>query len=114
VSQYVALFTPCGRYSYFFGCAVVGGGAQYLYDSNFNPRTSKDTVNALFQVGGRLGVEVPFADNRLAARIWGEVLGSLPPVIQTYLDTGEAWRRQDVSAFFGAGLVVKFGDPEVR
>jgi hypothetical protein len=115
LSQYVGMLVPCGRYLYFFGCGVAGAGSQVGYESSV-PGAST-IVGPLLQLGGRIGAEVPFAENRLAVRVWGEVLystpssdfsehvGSAPPYV---------WHRPDVSAFFGAGLVVKLGDEKAR
>ncbi len=105
-SRYVALLTPCGRYSYFFGCVVAGAGAQLSYDSNF-PGGSKSAVDPFLQLGGRIGVDIPFGDSRFGARAWGEVLYGTPTVqitIDPYMAT-----IPEVSAFFGVGLVVRFG-----
>jgi len=117
LSQYVALLVPCGRYSYFFGCGVAGAGGQLEYDSN-SPTGAQGRSNGLLQFGGRLGGEVPFADNRLAVRAWGEVLWKTPHVDDSYGKEGTSnyVRRElpDVSAFFGVGFVVKFGDQEAR
>lgn len=111
LSQYVALLTPCGRYSYFFGCVVAGAGAQLSYDGNF-PGGTKSGVDPLIQLGGRIGAEVPLGDTPLAGRAWGEVLYSTPPTIINYIDPSgvrHPAQRPDVSAFFGLGLVVRFG-----
>ncbi len=117
LSNYVALVVPCGRYSYFFGCAVAGGGFAMGYDSNA-PGGTFSPSGSMLQLGARLGAEVPFAENRFAARAWGEVLYSTPHVSLGY-DTVNGvptynWDRPDVSAFFGLGLVVKFGNEETR
>lgn len=115
LSHYVALLVPCGRYSYFFGCAVAGGGFNMDYDANgIGP---KALFGGMWQLGGRIGAEVPFAENRFAARAWGEVLGTTPQLSIGLVEDGVdiyRWHRPDVSAFFGLGLVVKFGDEETR
>lgn len=110
LSQYVALLTPCGRYSYFFGCAVAGAGAQLSFDSNF-PGGTKSRTSPLIQLGGRVGAEVPFGDSMFAGRAWGEVLYSTPPTEINYITPSVTYTgaRPDVSVFFGLGLVVKFG-----
>lgn len=110
LSQYVALLTPCGRYSYFFGCAVAGAGAQLSYDSNF-PGGTKSGTNPLIQLGGRIGVEIPFGESVFAGRAWGEVLYATPPTKINYISPEATYTgaRPDVSAFFGVGLIVKFG-----
>jgi hypothetical protein len=117
LSQYVGFVVPCGRYSYFFGCVVAGAGAEVAHDSN-GPSGPREAVDPLLQLGGRLGAELPFAANRLAVRAWGEVLWSTPSVDLHYGTEGKPsyvrWDRPDVSAFFGAGLVVKLGDEKVR
>lgn len=112
LSQYVALLTPCGRYSYFFGCAVAGAGAQLVYDSNF-PGGAKSAVDAILQLGGRVGLEVPLGDTRFAGRAWGEVLYTTPHTFVSYNEPDTGVRhptpRPDVSGFFGLGLVLRFG-----
>ena len=115
-SEYVALLVPCGRYSYFFGCAVAGGGFNLDYDGDFvgGPHTG---TGSMLQLGGRLGAEVPFAADRLAVRAWGEVLYTTPSLSLGYTEQGLVvgkWARPDVSAFFGLGFVVKFGNEVTR
>lgn len=115
-TQVLGALVPCGRYSYFFGCFVVAGGAEIMRDSNLPGRTSySDTVTAkLLQLGGRLGAEIPFGESRLGARVWGEVLGTLPPYNFYYFGTDYTWPRPQVSVYLGAGLFLKFGDQEGR
>jgi hypothetical protein len=113
LSQFTALLVPCGRYMYFFGCVVGAGGMEFLRDSNSGPPEGLSGFAEMLQLGGRLGAEVPFADNRLAARIWAELLYTTPGHGVEY-DVDIKWVRPDVSAFFGAGLVVKFGDEATR
>jgi len=115
LTQVVALLTPCGRYSYFFGCAVAGAGAEIHHDSNYRSSSSGPPVGYTdayprVQLGGRLGVEVPFGDSRFAGQVWGEVLYATPPLFEVYEETGARWDSQSVSAFFGLGLVIKLGD----
>jgi hypothetical protein len=118
LSNYVALVVPCGRYSYFFGCVVAGGGLRIDYDSNA-PDGDTTGAGSMLQLGARLGGEVPFAENRFAVRAWGEVLYSTPSYFIGYdavngVNPKYGWDRPDVSAFFGLGFVVKFGDKETR
>jgi hypothetical protein len=117
LSNYVALVVPCGRYSYFFGCAVAGGGFNINYDSNAPDGWYTDVVSML-QLGARVGAEVPFADNRFAVRAWGEVLYTTPHQSIGYETVNGVpkynWDRPDVSAFLGLGFVVKFGNDETR
>lgn len=111
LSQYAGLLIPCGRYSYLFGCAVVGAGTQLLYDSNL-PGGARSGLVPLLQLGGRAGVEIPFGDSAFAGRAWGEVLYSLPSTGIYYDDQkGGSYPalRPDVSGFFGLGLVMRFG-----
>ncbi len=110
LSQYTALLTPCGRYSYFFGCLVAGGGTLFAYDSNL-PQGTESGFKPLIQLGGRLGLEVPFGESMFAGRAWGEVLYSTPPFGVDYYVGAKTYSadRPDVSAFFGLGVVVRFG-----
>jgi hypothetical protein len=116
VSQVVALLVPCGRYSYFFGCTVLGAGGEFHHDTY----AGQDTMvsGPVLQIGGRLGVEVPFGDTMFGARAWGEVLYSAPKAGSFYSATATTprleWTRQDVAAFFGLGLVFKFGNEGAR
>jgi hypothetical protein len=115
LSQYVGMLVPCGRFFYFFGCGVAGAGGQLIYDRSATLNTGG--VDPLLQLGGRIGAEVPFAENRFAVRAWGELLYSTP---STYIDekvgsvTKGHWDRPDLSAFFGLGFVVKLGDEKAR
>ncbi|MFO0589948.1 MAG: hypothetical protein U0441_20570 [Polyangiaceae bacterium] len=113
LSLLTATLVPCGRYSYFFGCVAVGAGMEIHYDGDFDGTGGPFTHTlAIFQIGGRLGAEIPFGDSPLAGRIFGEVLYTAPTPTEVYdLDAGVFdWRRPNVSAFFGAGLVFKFGN----
>lgn len=117
LGQVVGLITPCGRYSYFFGCVVAGAGVQTTRDSDYdpgNPAAGDTKLHPVLQLGGRVGAEVPFAENRLAVRAWAEVLYGTPPTLFTYTGTGFESLQPDVSAFFGIGFVVKFGDEKTR
>jgi hypothetical protein len=115
LSQVVGLLTPCGRYLYFFGCAVAGAGVQIAYDSD--PRGPFTNFFPLVQLGGRVGIEVPLGQTAFAVRGWGEVLYSTPPTRVGYRpDEDHVYRveRPSVSAFFGLGFVVKLGGKGAR
>ena len=114
LSHFVALATPCGRYWIFFGCFVAGAGMQVTHDSNFEglaPGQSPTAFSPLVQLGGRLGVEVPLGDT-FAIRGWAELLYGTPSWRENYISNNQliSADRPDVSAFFGAGVVLKFGD----
>lgn len=114
-SSMTASLVPCGRYSYFFGCAIFGTGVELHTDSNFDGKGGPFTHTlAIFQLGARLGIEVPFGDSPFAGRAFGEAAFTLPPTGENYKPTIEAeyvsWDRPIVAAFFGAGLVFKFGN----
>jgi len=109
VSQMVALVTPCGRYSYVFGCVVAGVAGQIHHDSDAFGVGAPATIDGILTVGARLGVEVPFGDSMFGARAWGEVLYAAPGVRQHYPKERE-WTSPNVSGFFGLGLVVRFGE----
>jgi len=113
-SQMGALLTPCGRYSYFFGCVVAGAGVQISHDSNYDTPSGPTLFLPLVQIGGRAGVEVPFGDSPFAGRAWGEVLYSTPGAGVFYDGSGKFWIRPDVSVFVGLGIVYKFGDAGAR
>ena len=68
VGQITALFVPCARWKYLFGCAAVQGGMYYLTDSEYEPVTS-----GAFAVGPRLGGRLPLGDH-FALFAFGEVL----------------------------------------
>lgn len=111
-SQYLAHITPCGRYSYFFGCVVAGAGMQVIADSNYPSAGPNSGIFPALQLGGRLGAEVPFGDSPVGARLWGEVLYTNPRSDFSYVAEGLKWQRPDVSAFFGLGLVIFLGGKE--
>lgn len=119
LSEYTLLAVPCGRYRYvvdFFGCGVAGAGFRYDYDSDF-PFGFRGIFTYVVRLGGRLGLEVPFMDNRLAARAWADILYMLPPTDVGYVKDGQLeahWQIPDASAFIGVGLVIKFGNQETR
>jgi hypothetical protein len=111
-SQLVALATPCGRYWYVFGCAAIGGGVQVEQDSNFRGSVygRRLFIYPIFQLGGRLGAEIPFGSSPVGARLWGEVVYGVPASHWQYIGTELKHIMPEVSAFFGAGLFVVFGD----
>jgi len=111
-SQYLVHITPCGRYSYFFGCVVGGAGFQVMADTNYPSVGPNTGIFPALQLGGRLGVEAPFGDLPVGARLWGEVLYTNPQSSFDYVDSGQSWQRPDVSAFFGLGLVIFLGGKE--
>ena len=115
LSSVTAALVPCGRYSYFFGCAVVGTGVEVHYDGNYLGEGHPSTHTlAILQIGARLGLEIPFGDSPFAGRVFGEAIYTLPPTYEGYQPENGAdyvrWNRPSVAAFFGAGLVFKFGN----
>ena len=117
LSEVVGLLTPCGRYSYFFGCVVTGAGVEVEYDTNSPGRIGFTQVGPVLHLGGRVGIEVPFGESGFGGRAWGEVSYSAPNVGADYYFTDGSkvsWQRPNVSAFFGLGLVFKFGNESAR
>lgn len=111
LSQLSALLVPCGRYKYFVGCGVVQFGSL-LMQSSVHLETQLS-----YSFGPRLGFEVPFAE-RFAVFGFGEVLFAPNPggIEFTEPVPGEPdippnntyWDQSVASAYFGAGLSVKF------
>lgn len=111
LSQFSALLVPCARYKYLVGCGVAQLGGLFMQ----NARAL--LAGFTFGFGPRLGFEVPFAE-RFAVFGFGEVIFSpIPTNIifdlpdPQYPDLPPAnthWRQSVASAFFGAGVSVKF------
>ena len=111
LSQVSALLVPCGRYKYFVGCGVAQFGSLLVQTSIYlETRLS-------YSFGPRVGFEVPFAE-RFAAFGFGEVLfapspgriqftGPVPGEPDTTPNNTQ-WGQSVASAFFGAGLSVRF------
>lgn len=106
-SQWTVGLTPCARWKYLVGCGVAQVGFGYIQ----TPASSASSL--MVGVGPRLGFEVPFAE-RFAVVGFGEAL-FFPVQSGVYFDVDNAipaanvwWLQPVVSAFFGAGLSVRF------
>jgi hypothetical protein len=103
-SRLLATVAPCGHWWKLYGCALgelghIGGTGENLVQPLTGGRFYAD-------LGGRLGVEVPFASH-LAFRGYGEVLGLLTGATVT-INARPAWATPNVSGGIGAGLVIFF------
>lgn len=112
LSQLSALLVPCARYKFLVGCGVAQLG-WLIIQSTYDLKTQ-----ASYSFGPRLGFEVPFSEERFAVFGFGEVLfAPSPGSIQFTLPDPEKpgaplantrWKQSVASAFFGAGVSVKF------
>lgn len=99
---------PCVKYWYVFGCGVLTVGAQVSQSSIHVPNT---VVDPIWEVGPRLGAEIPLGDT-LAVRAWGEVLfNPYPTNYQFDVNSALVSEKQisGAAGFVGAGLVVHLG-----
>lgn len=111
LGQVSGLLVPCARYKYFVGCGVAQLGALLWQTS------VASGMGVSFGFGPRLGFEVPFAE-RFAAFGFGEVLLSPSPAVFNFvlpppndpdgLPGNTRWKQSVASAFFGAGVSIKF------
>ncbi len=99
---------PCVKYWYVFGCGVLTVGAQVSQSSIRVPNT---VVDPIWEVGPRLGAEIPLGDT-FAVRAWGEVLFNPNPKNYGFGVDGVLVSEKQISGaagFVGAGLVAHFG-----
>jgi hypothetical protein len=111
LSQLSASLVPCGRYKYFVGCGVAHIGALIWQTGNYTG------LGVSIGLGPRVGFEVPFAE-RFAVFGFGEVLFTPQRVAVQFVlpdpkypnepPANTQWVQSVASAFFGAGVSVKF------
>jgi hypothetical protein len=101
LSQWTGLVVPCARYKYFVGCGVVQGGL------NVTNSGVGGGIRPAFNLGPRVGFEVPFAE-RFAVFGFGEALFALLPSGLDDVPHNVEWTQSPVSGFFAAGLSVNF------
>jgi hypothetical protein len=108
-SLLAATLAPCvhiGPYSAICGLLTVGElRSSLLADAS----DSSPTRNAYVGVGGRLGLELPFA-RRWIARLSGDLVGAALPTA-VHVNGLERWHTPAVSGGPSLGLVVNFNGP---
>ena len=99
-SRIAGLVVPCGHVWILVGCVVGTVGRQHASNE-------MDDGNAWYGgVGGRGGIEVPFAGS-FAVRLTGDVVGTTPSASVKVGDS-ERWDTPTVSAVFSAGIMAEF------
>ncbi len=102
-SRLLVTLAPCGHWWKLFLCAVGEVGQIRGFDSAALPSSIARVYAAM---GGRAGVEVPFAPH-LGFRVSGEVLGTASPVNFSINDR-PGWMTPSVSGDVGAGLYLYY------
>ena len=103
-SRLLVTVTPCGHWWKLYGCALGELGQLRHHAEGIALPAGAGNLSAA--VGGRVGVELPFAPY-LGFRGFGDVLGTLTPVT-ALIDARPAWTTPRVSGGVGAGLFVYF------
>jgi hypothetical protein len=103
-SRLLATLAPCVHWWKLYGCAV--GELGQLRGRGEGVALAPQFANVYSAVGGRLGVEVPFAPH-LGFRISGEILGTVTP-IEIPVSERPGWSTPTASGGFGAGLYLFF------
>ena len=103
-SRLLATLAPCAHWWKLYGCAV--GELGQLRGRGEGVALAPQFANVYSAVGGRLGVEVPFAPH-LGFRISGEILGTVTPKV-IRVDEQPGWTTPTASGGFGAGLYLFF------
>ena len=103
-SRLLVTLAPCAHWWKLYGCAV--GELGQLRGGGDGIALAVQHVGVYSAVGGRLGVEVPFAPH-LRFRISGEILGTVTP-IEIPVAKRPGWTTPTASGGFGAGLVFFF------
>lgn len=102
-SRLLVTLAPCTHGWKLFLCAVGEVGQIQGFDSAALPSSVARVYAAM---GGRAGVEVPFAPH-LGFRVSGEVLGTASPVSFSVNDK-PGWMTPSVSGNVGAGLYLSY------
>jgi hypothetical protein len=105
-SMVAGTLLPCAHLGFTFVCGLVTVGsrrASSLVDSSHDSAISAGA-------GARIGLEVPFASDRLVARLSGDIVGTVQPaVVRVSTVTREdRWTTPAVSGGPGLGLLVNF------
>lgn len=103
-SRLVGVGAPCFHVWTLFGCGLVEAGNLHLGAGNATVRAGGDRL--YFALGGRLGVEVPFAPH-VGFRGFGEALSALT-FATTYINRIPVYTSPRPHASVGAGLYVFF------
>jgi hypothetical protein len=108
-SLLAATLAPCahiGPYLAMCGVVTVGEGRSSILAAGSD---SSPVRNAYVGVGGRLSLELPFA-NRWIARLSGDLVGAALPTA-VHVNGLERWHTPAVSGGPSLGLVVNFNGP---
>lgn len=116
LSQIAAVLAPCAGIAPFSGCLVAALGAEIRHDAE-QPPERRTATSPFLGLGARVAVEIPFGRSRLAARVWADVLYTVPRDVRQpsprppaeYTDSPPRWDRPDLSLAVGTGLVVHLG-----
>ena len=105
-SMFAGTLLPCGH---FFKIAVACG-LLTLGSRRASLLGESSHESALYAgAGGRLGIEVPFASDRLVARLSGDLVGTVQPsVVRVGVARAERWTTPAVSGGPGLGLLLNF------
>jgi hypothetical protein len=103
-SRVLGTVAPCGHWWKLYGCALGQVGSLGAHSEDLAYPGGLDYFYAA--IGGRIGVEVPFATH-LGFRVSGEVLGTLTPIIARISDM-PVYKTSTSSGSVGAGLYVFF------
>jgi hypothetical protein len=97
---------PCGHWWKLYGCAIgeLGQLRHHYEDRIAYPVGGIHDLHAA--IGGRIGIEVPFAPH-IGFRGFAEVLGTITPVV-AYFNNRPVWSTASSTESFGAGLYVFF------
>lgn len=108
VGQVTALFVPCARWKYLFGCAAIQGGMYYVTGDEYNA-----TSAGVFALGPRLGGRLPLGDH-FALFALGEVLfapvrvGFIPVPKPGEPPPNVGWLPSVAQAYAAAGIEFTF------
>ncbi len=108
IGQVTALFVPCARWKYLFGCAAAQGGMYFVTDSDY-----ATTSAGVFAVGPRVGGRLPLGDH-FALFALGEVLfaaarvGFMPVEPPGAPDSNVIWLPSVAQGYGAAGLEFTF------
>jgi hypothetical protein len=103
-SRVLGTIAPCGHWGKLYGCALREVGQLRAHGEDL--AISAEGSKRYAAIGGRIGVEVPFAPH-LGFRGYGEVLGTVAPVAVP-INELPGWTTPLASGSVGAGLYVFF------
>ncbi len=108
ISRAFATLNPCAHWWKLYGCPVFALGRHWGGGENVALQAQEFTPNYA-AIGGRLGVEVPFAPH-FGFRVFGELLGNLTSAA-VLINERPGWTTPPTSGGVAAGLYF-FWDPK--